>query len=457
MEGAVRSTIGNAYLELGLYREGAEQLTGAAYLLERGGAPFEDVIFARNRAIWADAMSGKWVFREADGAFRNSEARLGREHPETVYAADSLAQVMPQRTRAMTLLRDNLEIQRRRLGTDHQLALRAASQLVIALSKSQTDADLDEAESLARESCEQWVRRYGPGFPETLFALAQRGEILATRGKLEEAKSVLAPLPDAMARTLGPDHFQRGTMLRNYGLVLEALGDLDGAMAQYRQSLAIISKRLAGRKDSDQLEALLHACLARVEMSRGRAADVVTSLLPILRTHAKKQTLSVPDDRVAGTLAERAGRAGRPDGRHRAFEGGAQRLCPHGRTTRLALASSPEPDRRRPAPPGNQGQGDHEPAVRRRADGEVPPQAPRARAGRGPGAARPARRGEKRGQGRISAIGALTLPGRSARVAQQFVDSRSRCGDSAVRTSSAAVVTLRVSPAWPLRAPRQNW
>ena len=32
-----------------------------------------------------------------------------------------------------------------------------------------------------------------------------------------------------MARTFGADHFQRGTVLRNYGLVLEATGDLDGA------------------------------------------------------------------------------------------------------------------------------------------------------------------------------------------------------------------------------------
>ena len=157
----------------------------------------------------------------------------------------------------MKLLRENLEIQRRRFGTDHQLALRAASQLVIALQNSQTDADLAEAESLARESSELWVRRYGPEFPETLCALAELGQILATRGKLEEARSVLAPLPDAFARVFGPDHFQRDAVLRNYGVVLEAAGDLNGAVAQYRQSLVIHSKGLAGRRDRDQLEAVL--------------------------------------------------------------------------------------------------------------------------------------------------------------------------------------------------------
>ena len=156
------------------------------------------------------------------------------------------------------------------------------------------------------------MHRYGPEFPETLFALAQRGEILASRGKLEDARSVLAPLPDAMARTLGPDHFQRGTVLRNYGLVLEATGDLDGAEAHYWQSLAILSKRLAGRNDINQLEAVLHACLARVELTRGRTAAAVTALLPILEAHAKTQPPAVPADRWAGALADALAERGDP-------------------------------------------------------------------------------------------------------------------------------------------------
>jgi len=311
VQGAIRSAIGNAYLELGLYPEAAGQLDRAADLLHLGDAPQEDIIFANNRAIWANAMRGGSP-RDSNHALNYAEARLGREHPETVYAADTWAQLNLGKPRAMVLLRENLEIQRRRLGADHKLALLAASQLVIGLSRSQADADLDEAESLSRESCELWVRRYGPEFPDTLFALAQRGEILATRGKLVEARSVLAPLPDAMARTLGPDHFQRGTVLRNYGLVLEATGDLDGAEAEYRQSLAILSKRLAGRNDSEQLEAVLQACLARVELSRGRDAAVVTALLPILQVHRKTRPLRVPADRLADALADALADRGDP-------------------------------------------------------------------------------------------------------------------------------------------------
>ena len=67
VEGAVRSTIGNVYLELGLYREAVEQLSRAVNLLEQGGAPLEDIIFARNRAIWADAMRGNRLRRGGPG------------------------------------------------------------------------------------------------------------------------------------------------------------------------------------------------------------------------------------------------------------------------------------------------------------------------------------------------------------------------------------------------------
>ncbi len=169
MEGAVRSTIGNAYLELGLLPQAAEQLSRAQRSPGAGRRPWEDVIFARNRAIWADAMRGKPVSDRADRAFKHSEERLGREHPETVYAADTLAHA----TRGQPSGDDPPPRESRnpappvRESNTSSPCARPAS-LSSRLCYSQTDADLDEAESLARESCEQWVRRYGPEFPETL-------------------------------------------------------------------------------------------------------------------------------------------------------------------------------------------------------------------------------------------------------------------------------------------------
>jgi hypothetical protein len=50
---------------------------------------------------------------------------------------------------------------------------------------------------------------------------------------------------------------------------------------------------------------MLRTCLARVDLTRGRAAAAVASLLPILQAHAKVHPLSVPPDRLADALAER--------------------------------------------------------------------------------------------------------------------------------------------------------
>jgi serine/threonine protein kinase len=312
VQGAIRSTIGNAYFGLGLYPEAAVQLGKAEILLKRGGAPLEDIIFAGNRAIWANALRGVSPLADAATlALKESEDRLGREHPETVYAANTWARFNWGNPRAMELLRENLEIQRRRFGAEHQLALRAANQLALALFNRHTDADVAEAESLSRESCEVWVRRYGLEFPQTLYALGDRGAFLADRGKLGEARSVLASLQDAVARALGPDHVERVQFLHHYGLVLEAMGDLDGAEEQYRLSLAILSKRPTGQRNIESSKGEILACMARVELTRGRAA-AVTWLLPILQAHARTRPLPVPADRLADALADALADRGDP-------------------------------------------------------------------------------------------------------------------------------------------------
>ncbi len=49
-----------------------------------------------------------------------------------------------------------------------------------------------------------------------------------------------------------------------------------------------------------------------VELSRGRAAAVVTALLPILQVHARTGALPVPADRLAGALANALADRGDP-------------------------------------------------------------------------------------------------------------------------------------------------
>ncbi len=313
VEGAVRSSIGNAYLGLGLYSDAEEQLRRAYILLVRSDAPMEDIIFARNRTLWARAQTGRLVILgELDTAFKMAEIYLGREHPETVYAANSLAWLYKESPKSLPLSRENLEIQRRRYGAEHELTLRTASNLVDALRWGQTDAELAEAESLAGETALAWAKHYGPEFPDTLYAVDEWGVILAERGKTEEARSRLAPIPDIMARVLGPDHYQRAVALRDYGQTLEATGDLEGALAQYRQALALFSNGVGGRFDRVRFENALHTCLARIELTRGRDNAAVMTLIPILERHAKTTPLPVAAERFAAALTDALADRGDP-------------------------------------------------------------------------------------------------------------------------------------------------
>jgi tetratricopeptide (TPR) repeat protein len=313
VEGAVRSTIGRAYLTLALFPQAAEQLHKAAERLKQAGAPPEDVFYARNRHIWALSMTGiPHMLDNYTRLFNECVAQLGREHPESVYAAEALALTWKGLPQALPLLRENLEIQRRRYGADHHRTLRAITSLVITLGWFSKEDDLAEAESLGREGAERWVRQYGPEFPQTLYALEELGLVLARRGKIEEARSILAPVPDAMVRTLGPDHFQTARTLHIYGQVLEATGDLDGALAHYRRSLASFSKGASGRLDRARFEAAVRAGMARVELAQGRDAEAVRALVPILETLALTLPFSMPTARFAVALSEALADRGEP-------------------------------------------------------------------------------------------------------------------------------------------------
>jgi tetratricopeptide (TPR) repeat protein len=206
---------------------------------------------------------------------------------------------------AFQLLRENLEIQRRRLGPDHQLTLRTASQLALALIDLDTDDALAEAETLTRGASETWIRTMGADHPETLSSRAAFGYVLALRGKLEEARSIFAPLPDAYSRRLGPDNFHLGETCLHYGLVFEALGDLDGAEAQYRRAGQILEKsKEAGLQEIvSRVRPELEGCQARLALTRGRDDEARKWFRATLRADRIHPEWA---DRLDDVLAERA-------------------------------------------------------------------------------------------------------------------------------------------------------
>ena len=207
------------------------------------------------------------------------------------------------------------------------------------------------------------------------------------RGKLEEALSVLAPLPDAYAQTLGPDHFQRVADLARLRLGARGKGRSRRRARRSTGSRWRSTRRgLSGRLDRDQIECTAsHLPGPRRTVSRPRRDAVVASLLPILQMQ-REDTCPSP---CRPTASPTRWPTRWPNGATQRTPSNFSKRCTTTLRatrfgTRLALAASAELDRRLPAPPGRTRQSHEEPAHRGRADGAVASQGPRAGGGTRP-------------------------------------------------------------------------
>jgi tetratricopeptide (TPR) repeat protein len=126
--------------------------------------------------------------------------------------------------------------------------------------------------------------------------------VLAEQSALRpEHVTLLDALVDAHLKLHGGDAERS---IASLDQTLEATGDLEGALARYRQALAIFSHGAGGRVDRERFENALHTSLARIELTRGRDNAAVISLIPTLERHAKTTPLPVAAERYAAALTD---------------------------------------------------------------------------------------------------------------------------------------------------------
>ncbi len=129
VEGAIRSAIGNTYFDLGLYLPARAQLERAVQCQASvPDLPPAERIFTLNRLVWVIYKLGKASeapHKMAKDVLEQARERLGRDHEETIYAADNLAAMLAS-SGDFALYRENLDTQRRVHGPEHLLTIRAA-------------------------------------------------------------------------------------------------------------------------------------------------------------------------------------------------------------------------------------------------------------------------------------------------------------------------------------------
>jgi eukaryotic-like serine/threonine-protein kinase len=282
VEASIRGTVGQAYIDLGLYSEAREQLERAtelhrrvlgaedaktlksigqlgrlAYLqgrypeaemLEKQvfeaqlrvlGAEHPDTLTSINSLAGVYLDEGKYSQAEALET-QNLEIRRrvsGPEHPDTLTVGMNLASVYQlegKYAQAEALNVQTLEIQKRVLGSEHPHTLMSMNNLALLYDE---EGKYAQAEPLLMQTLEIKKRVLGPEHPETLLSMNNLADVYGHEGKFVEAKAILAETLEIQKRVLGPGHPDTAITMYSLGGLAARRGDRDEAIAYLSESV----------------------------------------------------------------------------------------------------------------------------------------------------------------------------------------------------------------------------
>lgn len=238
LEAAIRSTIGRAYLGLGLEEQAEPHLQIALSLCRQ---------------------------------------TLGLEAPESLEVMSDLALAYGEQGRldeAITLMRDCVEIRERLNGFTDPATLTAISNLAMHLYKSE---QIDEAERLYRRVLNARRRTQNEFHPDLLTVANNLSVLLCRRGELDEAKHLIEEALDGRRRSLGPEHPNTISSMHNLANVLKAQGNREDAEDYYRQALAL-RQRVQGPKHPQTIQELNDLAVLLQSMNKLEDAEAIYQL-----------------------------------------------------------------------------------------------------------------------------------------------------------------------------------
>ncbi len=209
VEAAIRDTIGQTYLDLGLFPEARTQLELALALHQRVEGPNNPKTL--NTAMQLGSVAerqGKYAEAEAlqNQTIQAMQRVLGPEHPDTLKATSGLATVYMDQAKypqAEAIYSRNLEIERRVFGPENSLTLHGMHSLgAVYLYEGKYAL----AEPLYSQTAEIDRRTLGPEHPNTLLALNNLATLYQSQGKYALAEEVYTRILEIYSRVSGPEH-----------------------------------------------------------------------------------------------------------------------------------------------------------------------------------------------------------------------------------------------------------
>jgi serine/threonine protein kinase len=248
VEAAIRDTMGQTYMDLGLYREARKQLERALDLRRR-------VLGTENRQT-LKTMSRLGSIADLQGEYPRAEALrsqvlaiqrrvLGPESPDTLYSLNNLAVVywhQGKYAQAEALESQTLEIRRRVLGAEHPDTLTSMNALANFYDDEGKNAQADALDSQALE-----IRRrvLGAEHPDTLRSMTNLANIYVEEGKYAQAEALDSQTLGIRRRVLGPEHPETLSSMNNLATALMVQGKYAQAEALDGQALEI-KRRVLG-------------------------------------------------------------------------------------------------------------------------------------------------------------------------------------------------------------------
>jgi len=273
VEAAIRDTIGQTYVDLGLFPEARTQLQRALELRRRVLGPKNaKTLISLSHVGRVAYLQGKYPEAEAlhKQALAMQSRVLGSDDPETLASMHSLAVdyvAQGKWAQGEALQNEALKLRRRVLGPEHPDTLRTMGGLA---ANYYEQGKYDQAVALYNQTLGIQRRVLGPEHPETLASMHNLATVYIDQGKYADAETLYSQTLEVRRRVLGLQHPETLTSMGNLAFVYIEQGKY--AQAETLQHLTLETQRhVLGPEHPDTL--ISATLLGEVYCEQGKYAQ----------------------------------------------------------------------------------------------------------------------------------------------------------------------------------------
>lgn len=304
IEAAIRETIGETYVALGLAAEARKQLQRAFDLrVQSLGINDANTLrttshLASSALIQGDLATSEKLLTEAVAA---QSRRLGPEDPDTLFSRSSLASTYREQGRypeAEKMVDGLLEVSRRIYGPDGLPTLDCMDKLAQIYYR---EGNYSKAEEMGKRVLPLRVKAQGAENPFTTITMSDLANAYAAQGKFPLAEPIYVQVTETRRRVEGPQSAWTLAAMNNLGQIYTETGKYAMAEALDRQTMET-RRRLLGLSHVETLMSMDNLACDYANLHKHAEAEALFAKTAELQTHL----LGRESRFTLGTLADTA-------------------------------------------------------------------------------------------------------------------------------------------------------